>query len=213
MVIINNLHTQKVYQIANLLRKLHDFDIFIMFHIDKIIAIMYHSDINLNHCTFRLNRSSPMETQKKRRGERGKGRAQKKSQISSRALAYSILSTIGGIPKPRARVLAGYASGYRPEKSNAYRSLQDRIDAACDTVGVSVEANAATLGEIAYNRGEGSSDRISAVRELNKMAGWQAPERVEGGSQTTNVLVLVNAAREQGMSVGEMIRQAKIDRQ
>lgn len=135
--------------------------------------------------------------------------ARKKS-VSSRALAYAILRDVVGVKKSEARRRAGFTPrGYDPEKTEGYKSIQERIESACELVGVCVEANAATLGEIAYSREAQDHDRISAVNAINKMTGWQAPERIDVEHSTSNILVMVNAAREQGVSLGELIRQAR----
>ncbi len=138
-----------------------------------------------------------------------KTRVVRKKSVSSRALAYAILSSIGGLSKQEAKRRLGMHPTYCPERAQSFKSIQDHIEDACDKVGICIEANAATLGEVAYNRDEASSDRIRAVGEINRMAGWIAPERVEVQHQTTNILMIIQAAREQGLSVGQLIRQAK----
>jgi hypothetical protein len=141
---------------------------------------------------------------KKRRVARGQ------KVTSTRALAYAILSGVGGMSKQAARKRCGYAPTYSAiEKTKSFLPIQERIEAACEVVGVSVEANAAVLGEIAYNRDNACPERVGAIREINNMAGWRAPERVEVQQHTTNVSILIDMVRNKGVSMGELIRQAQ----
>jgi hypothetical protein len=128
---------------------------------------------------------------------------------STRALAYAILSGVGGFSKSEAKKRVGYFPSHCPERTKSFQPIQERIEAACDVVGVSVEANAAVLGEIAYNRDNACPERVSAIREINTMAGWRAPERVDVQQHTTNVSILIDMVRNRGVSMGELIRQAQ----
>jgi hypothetical protein len=139
----------------------------------------------------------------------GRPVARAKKVASTRALAYAILSGVGGLSKCEAKKRAGYHAGYSPERTQSYLPIQERIEAACDVVGVSVEANAATLGSIAYDAENACPERVSAIREINNMAGWHAPERIEVQQHTTNVSILIDMVRNQGLSMGELIRQAQ----
>lgn len=148
-----------------------------------------------------------MPWNKSEKGKKGSV-AGKKSVANTRQLAYAILSGVGGLTKTEAKRRVGYDPRYIPEKTKAYQPIQQRIEAACDIVGVSVEANAATLGSIAYSPDNAAPERVSAIREINHMAGWLAPERVEVQQQTTSVVMLLDMIRGKGASIGELIRQA-----
>jgi hypothetical protein len=130
---------------------------------------------------------------------------------SPRQLAYQLL-VAAGLPREIAKQKAGYAPTTcttQISKTQSGQELRQRLELAAASVGVSAEANLASLGQIAYNQENQGMERIGAIKESNSMLGWRAPERMEIEQSTTNVSVLIGMMRDSGASIGEMIRKAK----
>lgn len=131
---------------------------------------------------------------------------------TTRMLAYALtLASNPKMSKKDALQVAGYSpetKSYQIEHSPSYRPIAEQLDAAAQRVGITMDANLEVLGQIAYNPDSDNTGRIQAVKEANTMLGWRKPELVEV-SQTTNVALILGMVREQGISMGDIIRSMR----
>ena len=109
------------------------------------------------------------------------------------------------------------AAGYKPtikpvsiESSDTYQQIRLEIAAAAKRHKATAEDAIEVLADVMHDTQEQARDRVRSVEVLAKMAGYNAPERVESTHQSVHVGILVQQLQHTGQSLGDLLKSGTI---
>lgn len=115
--------------------------------------------------------------------------------------------------KEQSKLICGYSSGtrtYQIEQMPSFKNAIEELKHLARSSGCSPESQLKFFQKMRDEKKHSPTSRIESGKEINRMLGYHAPQQVEVQQEVTqNVSVLVAAIRMQGVSLADMIQQAR----